>query len=65
MFSLGNAERCRKRQKPAAPHHRSSAKSLLMHTNPGQSGPFYGRDAACQVFLTRPGHVNAEIRLDE
>jgi hypothetical protein len=49
----------------AAPANRSSAKSLLIQENPGQSRPFYGRGAACQVFLTRPGYVNAEIRPDE
>ena len=42
-----------------------SAKSLLIQENPGQSGPCYGQGAACQVFLTRPGRVNAEIRPDE
>lgn len=43
----------------------SSAKSLLMQANPGQSRPCYGRGAACQVFLTRRDRMKAENRADE
>jgi hypothetical protein len=53
----------------ADPHNRSSAKSLLLLLNPGQSRPCYSRGAACQLFLTRSDCVandrNAEIRPDE
>ncbi|MNE19773.1 hypothetical protein D3C80_1128670 [compost metagenome] len=56
-------------KKSADTHHRSSAKSLLLLINPGQSRPCFGRGAACQLFLTRPDRVasdrNAEIRPDE
>jgi hypothetical protein len=49
--------------------YRSSAKSLLLLANPGQSRPCFGQGAACRIFPTRPDRVasdrNAEIPPDE
>ncbi|WP_223538819.1 hypothetical protein, partial [Pseudomonas sp. BF-R-12] len=51
------------------PHNHSSAKSLLLFINPGESRPCFGQGAACRIFPTRPDRVatdrNVEIPPDE
>jgi hypothetical protein len=51
------------------PYNHSSAKSLLLFINPGQSRPCFGQGAARRFFPTRPDRVandrNAEIPPDE